>query len=83
MNEFIIKGLAIVSYDFFNFLSKKKFCNQGTVHFVRPITHWSKFSLPCKNGGVVLKVRAASIEISGSPMEASLVNMIGRVERLI
>ena len=76
----LTKVLPVVCCDFFTFFCQR---TKITVGFLRPIIRQDKFPLLHKNGGVVPKSRAASIEISGSPMEASLVNMIGRVERLI
>ena len=51
--------------------------------FLRPTIHQAKFSLLRKNVNVVLKVGAASIEISGNPKGPSPVNTAGGVERPI
>ena len=79
---FIIKVLTIVSYDFFPPFCQRMDSAQKSVHFLRPTIHQAKFPLR-KNGSVVLKVRAASIEINGIPKGPSPINTSGGVGRPI
>ena len=54
---------------------------ENNYSFLRSTVHQAKFSPLRKNGVVVLKVRAVSIEISGSPKEPNLVNTADGVGR--
>ena len=80
MNERIIKVSAIVVFACFyhrmNFASKELFVFTPTIR-------QTTFSFLRRNGRVVPKVRAASIEISCNPKESSPVNTAGGVARLI
>ena len=77
----IIKVLTIASYIFPLFLYQRLIPRQKII-FSRPNIHQDK-CLFRKNGGVVLKVRAASIKINGSPQEPNQVNTADVVGRPI
>ena len=81
--KLIIKLLASINCNFLYFCRRMDSMQKELLVSPSSIIHQAKFSLLRKNMGIILKVPAALIEISGSPREPNPVNMADGVGRPI